>query len=82
MKRPTAVARERRTWAVLGEMFELGPDSRTEHEQVGAVAVAHSVDRLVVVGRRWPHRGTVLRPLVCRPPTSRAWLTPTRHTPC
>jgi len=50
MKRPTAVARERRTWAVLGEMFELGPDSRTEHEQVGAVAVAHSVDRLVVVG--------------------------------
>jgi UDP-N-acetylmuramoyl-tripeptide--D-alanyl-D-alanine ligase len=41
---------QRRAWAVLGEMFELGADTRTEHERVGAVAVSECVDRLVLVG--------------------------------
>ena len=50
MKGPADAGPGRRTWAVLGEMFELGPDSHTEHQQVGAVAVAQDVDRLVVVG--------------------------------
>ena len=41
---------ERRTWAVLGEMLELGADAQAEHEGVGATVVAQDVDRLVVVG--------------------------------
>jgi UDP-N-acetylmuramoyl-tripeptide--D-alanyl-D-alanine ligase len=40
----------RRTWAVLGEMLELGELSRTEHEQVGRWAAELGTDRLVVVG--------------------------------
>jgi UDP-N-acetylmuramoyl-tripeptide--D-alanyl-D-alanine ligase len=42
----------RRTWAVLGEMLELGNLSRSEHERVGGWASALGVDRLVVVGER------------------------------
>ncbi|HEY6743433.1 MAG TPA: UDP-N-acetylmuramoyl-tripeptide--D-alanyl-D-alanine ligase [Lapillicoccus sp.] len=42
----------RRTWAVLGEMLELGDLSRSEHERVGGWASALGVDRLVVVGQR------------------------------
>jgi UDP-N-acetylmuramoyl-tripeptide--D-alanyl-D-alanine ligase len=42
----------RRTWAVLGEMLELGDLSRSEHERVGGWASALGVDRLVVVGER------------------------------
>ena len=41
---------QRRTWAVLGEMLELGDLSRTEHERVGACAAQLGTDRLVVVG--------------------------------
>ncbi len=40
----------RRTWAVLGEMLELGDLSREEHEQVGRWAAELGTDRLVVVG--------------------------------
>ena len=40
----------RRTWAVLGEMLELGDISRSEHERVGGWASALGVDRLLVVG--------------------------------
>jgi UDP-N-acetylmuramoyl-tripeptide--D-alanyl-D-alanine ligase len=40
----------RRTWAVLGEMRELGPDSIIEHEAVGRLAVNLRVTRLVAVG--------------------------------
>ncbi|MEP7017207.1 MAG: UDP-N-acetylmuramoyl-tripeptide--D-alanyl-D-alanine ligase [Actinomycetota bacterium] len=40
----------RRTWAVLGEMRELGPDSIIEHEEVGRLAVNLRVTRLVAVG--------------------------------
>ncbi len=40
----------RRTWAVLGEMLELGADARSEHVGVGATVVTAEVDRLVVVG--------------------------------
>ena len=42
----------RRTWAVLGEMLELGDLSRSEHERVGGWASTLGVDRLVVVGER------------------------------
>jgi len=40
----------RRTWAVLGEMLELGAESRAEHEAIGRLAVGLGVDRLLVVG--------------------------------
>ncbi len=40
----------RRTWAVLGEMLELGPDSVAEHDAVGRLAVRLNVSRLVAVG--------------------------------
>lgn len=40
----------RRTWAVLGEMLELGPESVREHEAVGRLSVALGISRLVAVG--------------------------------
>ena len=40
----------RRTWAVLGEMLELGDLSRAEHERVGGWAAESGTDRLLVVG--------------------------------
>lgn len=40
----------RRTWAVLGEMSELGDMSREAHADVGRVAARLGVARLVVVG--------------------------------
>jgi UDP-N-acetylmuramoyl-tripeptide--D-alanyl-D-alanine ligase len=45
-----ALADERRTWAVLGEMRELGPGARDAHAAVGRHAAALGVARLVVVG--------------------------------
>ncbi len=40
----------RRTWAVLGEMLELGEHSRVEHDRIGRLAVRLNIDRLVAVG--------------------------------
>ena len=40
----------RRTWAVLGEMRELGPESISEHDALGRLAVRLNVSRLVAVG--------------------------------
>jgi UDP-N-acetylmuramoyl-tripeptide--D-alanyl-D-alanine ligase len=56
-----AMAGERRTWAVLGEMLELGAASTTEHEQVGRLAHRSGVTRLVVVGEgaRAAHTGAL-----------------------
>ena len=45
-----ALARGRRSWAVLGEMLELGPSSGEEHEAVGRLVAQLGVSRLVVVG--------------------------------
>ena len=41
---------QRRSWAVLGEMAELGEDAITEHDAIGRLAVRLDVSRLVVVG--------------------------------
>lgn len=41
---------QRRSWAVLGEMAELGADAITEHDRIGRLAVRLDVSRLVVVG--------------------------------
>ncbi len=40
----------RRSWAVLGEMGELGDDAISEHDRIGRLAVRLDVSRLVVVG--------------------------------
>jgi UDP-N-acetylmuramoyl-tripeptide--D-alanyl-D-alanine ligase len=45
-----SMGRGRRTWAVLGEMLELGPESPGEHEALGRLAVSLDVSRLVAVG--------------------------------
>jgi UDP-N-acetylmuramoyl-tripeptide--D-alanyl-D-alanine ligase len=42
----------RRTWAVLGEMRELGEDSLDEHDAVGRLAVRLNISTLVAVGGR------------------------------
>ncbi len=43
--------RKRRTIAVLGEMLELGPDSRTQHDDIGRLVVRLNISLLVVVGK-------------------------------
>ncbi|MFD1212744.1 UDP-N-acetylmuramoyl-tripeptide--D-alanyl-D-alanine ligase [Arthrobacter sp. GCM10027362] len=40
----------RRTWAVLGEMLELGDASVQEHDALGRIAVRLNISRLIVVG--------------------------------
>ncbi|MFB9378887.1 UDP-N-acetylmuramoyl-tripeptide--D-alanyl-D-alanine ligase [Kineococcus gynurae] len=50
LKALVGMAGGRRTWAVLGEMLELGPDSRDEHDAIGRLAVRLDVSRVLVVG--------------------------------
>ena len=56
--------RDRRSWAVLGEMAELGDDAISEHDRIGRLAVRLDVSRLVVVGTgrsmRAMHHGAVM----------------------
>ena len=47
--RPEA-GQKRKSWAVLGEMAELGDDAIAEHDSIGRLAVRLDVSRLVVVG--------------------------------
>jgi UDP-N-acetylmuramoyl-tripeptide--D-alanyl-D-alanine ligase len=46
----------RRSWAVLGEMGELGAESVIEHDSIGRFAVRLDVGKLVVVGSGRPSR--------------------------
>ena len=46
----TTMARGRRSWAVLGEMAELGGSAADEHRRVGELTAELGVDRVVVVG--------------------------------
>jgi UDP-N-acetylmuramoyl-tripeptide--D-alanyl-D-alanine ligase len=54
LKALVAIASEapekRRSWAVLGEMAELGDDAISEHDRIGRLAVRLDVSRLIVVG--------------------------------
>ena len=54
----------RRSWAVLGEMAELGEDTISEHDRIGRLAVRLDISRLVVVGSGRPmsamHHGAVM----------------------
>lgn len=45
-----SMAAGRRSWAILGEMRELGESTRTEHESLGRAAAAMGIDRLVCIG--------------------------------
>ncbi|UGY90877.1 UDP-N-acetylmuramoyl-tripeptide--D-alanyl-D-alanine ligase [Streptomyces gobiensis] len=47
-----AMGKGRRTWAVLGEMAELGEAALAEHDAVGRLAVRLNVSKLVAVGGR------------------------------
>ncbi|WP_377272070.1 UDP-N-acetylmuramoyl-tripeptide--D-alanyl-D-alanine ligase [Peterkaempfera sp. SMS 1(5)a] len=42
----------RRTWAVLGEMRELGEDTLAEHDAIGRLAVRLNITKVVAVGGR------------------------------
>ena len=59
-----ATAGKRRSWAVLGEMAELGDDAISEHDRVGRLVVRLDVSRLIVVGTGRPmsamHHGAVM----------------------
>jgi UDP-N-acetylmuramoyl-tripeptide--D-alanyl-D-alanine ligase len=61
LKALAVMGRGRRTWAVLGEMLELGPDSIEQHDGIGRLAVRLNISRLVVVGQgaRPIHMGAV-----------------------
>ena len=50
LKTLVQVAGRRRSWAVLGEMRELGDAAAEEHDAVGRLAVRLDVSRLVAVG--------------------------------
>jgi len=43
------IGRGRRSWAVLGEMAELGPETNSAHDEVGRLVVRLGVERLIVV---------------------------------
>ncbi|MFG3621079.1 UDP-N-acetylmuramoyl-tripeptide--D-alanyl-D-alanine ligase [Nocardia sp. NPDC047654] len=59
-----AAGTPRRSWAVLGEMAELGEESVIEHDAIGRLAVRLDVSRVVVVGTGRParalHQGAVM----------------------
>ena len=48
------MSRDARSWAVLGEMAELGDDAISEHDRIGRLAVRLDVSRLIVVGTGRP----------------------------
>jgi UDP-N-acetylmuramoyl-tripeptide--D-alanyl-D-alanine ligase len=50
MARNGGAGNRRRSFAVLGEMGELGDDAISEHDRIGRLAVRLDVSRLVVVG--------------------------------
>ena len=50
LKTLAAMAAGRRSWAVLGEMRELGDASMEEHDAIGRLAVRLDISRLVCIG--------------------------------
>jgi UDP-N-acetylmuramoyl-tripeptide--D-alanyl-D-alanine ligase len=51
LKALAAAGQGRRTWAVLGEMAELGDATWDAHDEIGRLCVRLDVNRLVVVGQ-------------------------------
>lgn len=62
LKALAVIGEHRRTWAVLGEMAELGALFQTAHDEIGRLAVRLNVGRLIVVGQsaRALHLGALL----------------------
>lgn len=50
LKSLAAMAGEGRTWAVLGEMLELGDESVEQHDAIGRLAVRLDITKLIAVG--------------------------------
>jgi len=50
LKALKAMAGDRRTWAVLGQMRELGTESDAAHDEIGRLCVRLDVNRLIAVG--------------------------------
>jgi UDP-N-acetylmuramoyl-tripeptide--D-alanyl-D-alanine ligase len=57
------IGQGRRTWAVLGEMAELGSETIPAHDQIGRLVVRLGIDRLVVVGASPARAGSGARAL-------------------
>jgi UDP-N-acetylmuramoyl-tripeptide--D-alanyl-D-alanine ligase len=51
LKALKAMAGDRRTWAVLGQMRELGKEADVAHDEIGRLCVRLDVNRLVAVGQ-------------------------------
>ncbi|MFJ3958564.1 UDP-N-acetylmuramoyl-tripeptide--D-alanyl-D-alanine ligase [Arthrobacter sp. NPDC090010] len=51
LKTLAQLGRQRRTWAVLGAMLELGDESIREHTAIGTQVVRLNIDQLLVVGK-------------------------------
>jgi UDP-N-acetylmuramoyl-tripeptide--D-alanyl-D-alanine ligase len=62
LKTLVAAGQGRRTWAVLGEMAELGDATTEAHDEIGRLCVRLDVSRLVVVGplAKGIHHGAAL----------------------
>ena len=45
----STIGRGRRSWAVLGEMAELGPATNSAHDEIGRLVVRLGIERLIVV---------------------------------
>ena len=50
LKSLAAMSGEGRTWAVLGEMLELGDESVEQHDAIGRLAVRLDISKLIAVG--------------------------------
>jgi UDP-N-acetylmuramoyl-tripeptide--D-alanyl-D-alanine ligase len=50
LKTLAAMAEGRRSWAVIGEMRELGEESRTEHDAMGRLVVRLDISQLICIG--------------------------------
>jgi len=50
LKALATIGEGRRTWAVLGEMAELGDLSQPAHDEIGRLVVRLGIDRLIAVG--------------------------------
>lgn len=48
--RPDNEGRARRTWAVLGEMLELGDERISEHDRLGRLVVRMNISQTLVIG--------------------------------
>jgi UDP-N-acetylmuramoyl-tripeptide--D-alanyl-D-alanine ligase len=73
LKTLATIGAGRRTWAVLGEMAELGPIAADEHDRLGRLAVRLGIKRLVAVGPVARPAAEAAR-LECMTPEEAVWM--------